>query len=108
MYSVVRNRLPSVLDQLKTHWKLKKECEGSSSSDVCTSRWTIGSGADEECPCLVNFRVLLWFWTEYYIRRGRDRYVCCLRLMPSTLSVVLTEVPFLCFIESLVCVCFVV
>ena len=22
---------------------------------------------------MVNFRELLWFWSEYYLRRGRDR-----------------------------------
>ena len=25
------------------------------------------------CPVLINFRQLLWYWTEYYLRRGRDR-----------------------------------
>ncbi|CAM9273885.1 unnamed protein product, partial [Ectocarpus fasciculatus] len=24
-------------------------------------------------PVLLNFRLLLWYWTEYYFRRGRDR-----------------------------------
>jgi hypothetical protein len=24
-------------------------------------------------PVMVNFRQLLWYWTEYYFRRGRDR-----------------------------------
>lgn len=25
------------------------------------------------CPVMINFRQLLWYWTEYYFRRGRDR-----------------------------------
>lgn len=33
-------------------------------------------GADDEMgdsPVLINFRELLWYWSEYYLRRGRDR-----------------------------------
>lgn len=29
------------------------------------------SGSDHSV--VVNFRELLWYWTEYYLRRGRDR-----------------------------------
>ena len=28
---------------------------------------------DDEIACFVNFRKLLWYWREYYLRRGRDR-----------------------------------
>jgi len=26
-----------------------------------------------EIPVFINFRELLWYWREYYLRRGRDR-----------------------------------
>lgn len=27
----------------------------------------------QDCRVFINFRQLLWYWNEYYLRRGRDR-----------------------------------
>jgi len=42
----------------------------SSSSSSSGARDSDGRGATH---VLVNFRELLWYWKEYYLRRGRDR-----------------------------------
>jgi hypothetical protein len=39
----------------------------------CTDSSTIPQDTGEDTPMAVNFRYLLWYWNEYYLRRGRDR-----------------------------------
>ena len=47
------NELPAVLDELRL-----QETGNSSTRDI---------------PLFGRYRKLLWFWQEYYMRRGRDR-----------------------------------
>jgi hypothetical protein len=40
-------------------------------SDADTKDSGVSAGVNS--PVMVNFRELLWYWREYYLRRGRDR-----------------------------------
>lgn len=46
-------------------------------SQYATGQETVTPLSQSTCPTAtntaINFRLLLWYWREYYMRRGRDR-----------------------------------
>lgn len=46
---------------------------GDSELAAAVRRWRPSLPAHTRGDGLLNFRELLWYWSEYYLRRGRDR-----------------------------------
>jgi len=72
IFAYRRDQLPDVLNELR---ELKRDEDGL--RDDLWSRNAANSGGrnnnEDDGSILYNFRELLWFWTEYYTHRGRDR-----------------------------------
>jgi hypothetical protein len=68
--SPVKTASVSTGDQSESRESVASEPGTASSASFRYGGFTIGSPSE---LLMVNFRELLWYWQEYYLRRGRDR-----------------------------------